>query len=154
MIVDFDKVRKQLKELSEVINAFKSEAVQLRIVELIFGMHSDEEAASDHEESNDKSRKRSVRKRKVPAKKPRKPAVNKKKAPVAGSGAYGTVAKLAETEFFSKPKTIQDIIKHCETNLARKFKANEFSGKLARMVRDGTLTRKKNSDNQYEYTKK
>jgi hypothetical protein len=35
MIKDFETV-KQLKELSDVINGFKSEAVQLRIIELLF----------------------------------------------------------------------------------------------------------------------
>ena len=53
----------------------------------------------------------------------------------------------------SKPKTIGDIVKHCEHNMARKFKQNEFSGKLARLVRDGVLKRGKNADGQYEYKK-
>ena len=42
MIKNFDEIKEQLKELSGVINSFKSEAVQLRIVELVFGL-SDEE---------------------------------------------------------------------------------------------------------------
>ena len=37
MISNFDEVKKQLSELSEVINKFKSEAVQLRIVEIVLG---------------------------------------------------------------------------------------------------------------------
>jgi hypothetical protein len=36
MIKNFAGLRQQLEELSTVINSFKSEAVQLRIVELIF----------------------------------------------------------------------------------------------------------------------
>ena len=37
MIKDFKKIKEQLIELSDVINSFKSEQVQLRLVELIFG---------------------------------------------------------------------------------------------------------------------
>jgi len=33
MIKNFEEIKKQLNELSTVINSFKSEAVQLRIIE-------------------------------------------------------------------------------------------------------------------------
>jgi hypothetical protein len=33
---NFDQIKDQLKELAEIVNGFKSEAVQLRIVELVF----------------------------------------------------------------------------------------------------------------------
>ena len=36
MIKNFEEIKSQLKDLSEVINRFKSEAVQLRIVEFVF----------------------------------------------------------------------------------------------------------------------
>ena len=38
---DIEQLKKQLAELSDVINSFKSEAVQLKIVEFIFrgGIH-------------------------------------------------------------------------------------------------------------------
>ena len=35
MIANFDEVSRQLKELATVINTFKSEAVQLRIIEIV-----------------------------------------------------------------------------------------------------------------------
>lgn len=38
MIKNFEIVKKQLSELAGIVNSFKSEAVQLRIVELIFGI--------------------------------------------------------------------------------------------------------------------
>jgi hypothetical protein len=75
-----------------------------------------------------------------------------KNAP-AGAGAVATLTQLLAGNFFDKPRTINDIIEHCKHNLARTFKPNEFSGKLARMVRNGALTRKKNADKQYEYKK-
>jgi len=36
MIKNFEEIKKQLGELSDVLNKFKSEQVQLRIVELVF----------------------------------------------------------------------------------------------------------------------
>jgi len=77
----------------------------------------------------------------------------KKSATATGSGAVATLSQLAKSDFFSTPKTISDIVDHCRHNLARSFKANDFSGKLARMIRAGELTREKNTDNQYEYKK-
>jgi len=65
-----------------------------------------------------------------------------------------TLLKVYADDFFAKPRTIKAILDHCETNLARKIKANEISGKLARMVRSNELKREKNSDGQYEYTNK
>lgn len=152
MIENFETVKKELKELAAVINAFKSEAVQIRIVELILdesSIHGDQRQA----------KKKHFQK---PKRKKRKSASNssgdagkrgKKKTASSGTGAVATVSQLAESGFFSKPKTINDIIEHCSTNLARKFKPNEFSSKLGRMVRDGQLKRKKNVDKQYEYSK-
>ncbi len=76
-----------------------------------------------------------------------------KKKLSGGTGAKATLAKLMDGDFFTQPRTINDIIEHCKHNLARSFKANGFSGKLASMVRSGELTRKKNKEEQYEYNK-
>ena len=42
MIKNFQELKKQLEELSSVINSFESESVQLRIVKLIFKRESNE----------------------------------------------------------------------------------------------------------------
>ena len=135
--------------MSEIVNRFKSEAVQLRIVEFVLDLEPEVEQKPIDSDAPPKTARRKTAKkqdsetaRKRPGKKP------------VGQGAVATLEKLVEDGFFSKPKSIGNIVQHCEHNMARKFKANEFSGKLARLVRDGTLIRNKNSDNQYEYTKK
>ena len=149
MLKDFDSLKTQLKDLAEVVNKFQSEAVQLRVVELVFGLEGADEAASEeqvHAAPKRKSKKRTKSKKATKnstAKKPGKRA--------SGQGAVATLSNLVDDDFFSKPKTISDIVAHCEENMARKFKANEFSGKLGRLVREKTLKRTKNSDNQYEY---
>ena len=40
---NFGDVKEQLQGLSEVVNSFKSEAVQLKIVEFILGLESEDE---------------------------------------------------------------------------------------------------------------
>ena len=150
MIRDFDQVRKQLAELAEVINSFKSEAVQLRIVELVLGRPTKEEV-SEHVEDEPKKNKVKTRRRKPKASSDG--STSDKRKAQGGTGAVAILTQLATTDFFDRPKTINDILEHCKHNLARTFKANEFSGKLGRLVRVKELTREKNADNQYEYKK-
>jgi hypothetical protein len=149
MIENLEKVKRELAELADVINLFKSEAVQLRIIDLVLGRTEDREAEEPGEERKPKKRKR----RKRPAVKGEDKTKDAKKKAIAGTGAFATINQLADTDFFQTPRTINDIIQHCATNLARRFKANELSGKLARMVRNVELTREKNPDGQYEYKK-
>ena len=155
MIENFENVKNQLKELSDVINSFNSEAVQLRIIDLIFNITQNEETNIEQNQNleidtNKPKRKRSKLKPKVST---ANGDGNKKKPAPSGQGPTSTLAKLAEGQFFDNPQSIKSIIEHCEVNLARKIKQTDISGKLARMVRDGTLKRAKNADGQYEYSK-
>ena len=150
MIDKLDSMKKQLGELASVLNAFKSEAVQLRLLDFLIGQETAEEPSKV--QRRNRSAKRVESKPSPAAASEGSPGKKKKKA-VSGTGAPATLTQLLGTTFFDKPKTINDIIEHCKHNLARTFKANEFSGKLGRMVRIGELTRKKNSDKQYEYKK-
>lgn len=149
MIEKLDSIKKQLAELATVLNAFKSESVQLRLLEFLLG----EQLPENPEEKPARTRRQEKTSRRTPAAdKEGKGRGNRKKAP-SGSGAPATLTQLLASNYFDKPQTINDIIEHSKHNLARTFKANEFSGKLGRMVRSGELTRKKNADNQYEYKK-
>jgi hypothetical protein len=152
-IEDVQDKKKYLAELATVLNSFKSEAVQLRLLEHLLG---DVGADKDQAQPNGNS-KQSLRRRR---KQPRPSGDNggsgsptKKKSAASGTGAVATLAQLAEEDFFKEPRTIGDIIEHCKHNLARSFKANEISGKLGQLVRSKQLTRVKNADNQYEYKK-
>lgn len=150
MMEKIQGLRKQLSELASVLNEFKSEAVQLRILDFVL----EEAATSGDDEQNDLSPSRKKNKGQA---RPRAikgpPSGGKRKRGPAGTGAPATLGQLAAGNFFDRPRTIHDIIEHCKHNLARTFKANEFSGKLGRMVRKGELNRKKNADKQYEYKK-
>lgn len=151
MIKNFDEIKDQLKELSGIINSFKSEAVQVRLVELIFAAVDGEEIDEVDQESGQKKPKR-----------PRRKTSNSRNSPtttdprptraVGRPGSKTTMQRLYNEGFFKKPRAIGQIVEHCETNLALKYKQSDFSGTLARYTRDGKLKRAKNKDNQYEYT--
>lgn len=151
MIEKLDSMKKQLSELATVLNAFKSEAVQLRILDFVLAGQAAEDLSV--KPANARSRAQSRVRRTATSKVPGPAASGKRKKAPSGSGANATLTQLLAGSFFDKPRTSNDIIEHCKHNLARTFKANEFSGKLGRMVRNGELTRKKNADKQYEYKK-
>ncbi len=149
MMEKFDGIKKQLTELATVLNAFKSEAVQLRILDVVFGEQSSE-GETDKPADGTPSRGRGRQKRKT--NKAEAVSAGKKSVP-AGSGAVATLTQLLSGNYFDKARTINDIVGHCKHSKARTFKANEFSGMLGRLIRNGQLTRAKNADNQYEYKK-
>ena len=74
------------------------------------------------------------------------------RAPAKGRpGGKATLDTLVGDDFFKSPKTIGQLVEHCDTSLAMKYKQSDFSGPLMRLVREKRLTRKKNTDGQYEY---
>lgn len=150
MIQNFDGVKKQLQELAGVLNSFKSEAVQLRLIELIFQGTEVIGEGEDKEHLRPKPAKRKV----VKAAKKQGAAKGKRSAKAGRAGPATTITQLIEEGFFKSKRTINDIIEHARKKKARKFKANELSGPLARFVRDGRLDRDRNKDQQYEYCKK
>lgn len=151
-IENLAEMKKQLTDLASVLNAFKSESVQLRLLEFILGEVSVADSLPGQTGTKAPAKRRR-KQTKPPADKSTDAPSTKKKTAPSGSGAVATVVQLLDGDFFKKPRVINDIIKHCKDNLARTFKANEFSGKLGQLVRTGQLTRAKNADKQYEYKK-
>ena len=154
MIRKFKEIKEQLKELAPVINSFKSESVQLRIVELIFRGESSEEL--EEEGSIDENSKVKRPKKKTP-KKPSKKKVSqikKVKALKSKKGPVGVLTDLINEDYFKTPHTLSDIVRHCSTHKAIQIKQSNLSSPLVRFVREKRLKRKKNSEGQYEYLKK
>lgn len=153
MFKDFDTTKKQLAELAEVVNKFKSEAVQLKLLELLFDAtphQIEDEGTGEVQQAKPKKR---PRKKRAKAKATSSNEGGKTTKKPSSFGPVSILRKLYEEDFFSSPKTISDICQYSDINLARKIKPNDISGQLSRMVRSGELAREKNSDNQYEYTK-
>lgn len=55
-------------------------------------------------------------------------------------GGKSMLDRLVSESFFKKPKTIKQVVEHCEHNLAFKYKQTDFSGALGRLTRSGTLS--------------
>lgn len=153
MIKNFDELKVQLAELSEIVNRFKSEQVQLMVIERILNRAFDGsvEAVFDEGPPPTPGKKRRRNRTKAAT---ASPNGTKRKAPKAkGTGARPTLDLLIEDGFFSKPRTLRDIVEHSKTSLARRIKQSDLSGPLARFVRDKKLTRSKNAEGQFAYKK-
>lgn len=163
MIKDFELIKKQLTELSQVVNGFKSEAVQLRIVELIFGNTSEGgEGGNQSEERSVSQRRRG--KKKASRVKPQKPEkegepepsskTKPSKARSSGGGATELLRQMVADKYFDTPRLIGEMIDHCQVKLAKRFKANELSPGLLKLVREKLLDRDKDEETkQFKYRK-
>ncbi len=150
MIENFDEVKAQLAELSDIINKFKSEQVQLKIVELIFGAAG---RAAEHQGEGALPPRKRGRRSKKKTEGPVPKADNGKKRAARGDGPAATLEQFIQEGFFSQKRTIGAAVEHCKAK-ARNFKNNELSGPLGRLVRNNKLSRTKNADGQWEYVKK
>ena len=146
-------VKKELTELATVLNTFKSEAVQVRIVELLLA--TSESVVDDKRPvRSPTARPKRKTKRKTAKKVAKKDTTTRpRRTATSGTGGTAILSQLLAGDFFSSPRTIGDIVEHSKHNLARTIRPNEISGKLARLTRNQELSRSKNSDGQYEYVK-
>jgi len=158
-VTNLDEMQKRLKAIAEVVNSFKSESVQLRVVDVLLG-----HLGVPPGEGNDVTtatpkrtkRRKASAKAEPAAKEPKaghsaKPA---RKTPrgSASPGAFAMITQLLGDGFFKTPRTISAIVAHCSASKGHHYKANECSPSLLRLLRDGKLKREKNKDGQYEYT--
>ncbi|MGT2438151.1 hypothetical protein ACU4GH_22580 [Bradyrhizobium betae] len=147
-----DDLKKRLNEIADTVNRFKSEAVQLRVIDALLGSLS---GGAPHEQDGEpqlRTARRRARKAKPRAAEPEKDKKKKQGSRNSGSpGAWATIVDLEKSGFFKTPRTIAAIIAHAGTQRGHHYKANECSGPLLRLLRDGKLKRAKNKDGQYEY---
>jgi hypothetical protein len=152
---DIEGMQKNLKAIAEVVNAFKSEAVQLRVFEVLLSQLGAVVTQPVNQPSHRSRRRRAGHKTTAPkAKDAKDSGARKGKASrsSASPGAFATISDLIGTNFFKSPKTISAIISHSKQAKGLHYKANECSPPLLRLIRDAKLTRQKNKDGQYEYT--
>ena len=150
MIQNFEEVKKQLAELSDVLNKFKSEQVQLKIVELVF---SGARFESEHPRTNPDATPKKMSRQGKRTVRSTAAENGKKRTASKGTGPMPTLEQFIQEGFFSQKRTIGAVVDQCKTK-ARNFKNNELSGPLGRLVRNNKLNRTKNSDGQWEYSKK
>jgi hypothetical protein len=149
-----EELKKELREIAEILNQFKSEAVQLRVLDMLTGDVSPQAGRTTTTQKRKTSRARKAGKEdEAPKDESEKQNRGGSTARASGGGAHSIILRLLEEGFFDKPQTIGAITKHASERLGHRLKANECSPSLLRLLRGGRLTRSKNVDGQYEYTK-
>jgi len=136
-----EKLKKQLIEISEVVNAFRSEAVQVKVVDkLLDAMIEFEKSEGDNGEI--------FHKKKVD------PTINNSTAARKKPGATKVLNQLLSTDFFKTPHSISAISEYCKKKFDSDFKTSELSGILLKLSNENKLRRQRNDEsNRFEYVK-
>ena len=152
MINDFSTLKSQLKELAPIINEFKSEQVQLCLIEIIFEKKIVEKILTNNNEviSIQKTPKVARKKQKVNSKSSQDKTT--KKVPTKKGPIY-YLSLLIEEGYFDKPRQINTIVEHLKVDKAITYKVAQLSTSLTRLTRSKKLKRNKNTDGQFEYEK-
>ncbi len=136
-----DKLKKQLLEISEVVNSFKSDAVQVKVIDKLF-----DAMAKDNGEGNDEL----FNQRVSNSTENRNSTSNRRKKP----GATKVLNQILSTNFFNTPQSISSIADYCKDNYDSEFKTSELSGILLKLAKENKLRRERNTDNnRFEYVK-
>ncbi len=134
-----EKLKKQLIEISEVVNAFRSEAVQVKIVDkLLDAMIEFEKQDGDNSEI--------LSGRKIAGDYDTRAGARKK------PGATRVLNQLLSTDFFKTPQSISSIAEYCKAHFDSDFKTSELSGILLKLSNENKLKRQRNDENnRFEY---
>jgi hypothetical protein len=137
-----EKLKKQLVEVAEVVNSFKSEAVQVRIIDRLLEVMIESEKG-DAEGGE------------MFGKKVRKLRVEDDGGAVAGRkkpGATKILNQLLNTDFFDTQRSISSIANYCKDQYDSDFKTSELSGILLKLANENKLRRERsNENNRFEY---
>ena len=153
MIKNFSKIKEQLIELAEVLNSFKSETVQVRLVELLLGEQQSHDEAADIKPIVRRSRSEKPQKEEEAKKTAAKSKKITRKRSKDRPGPSVILKQLTDSNYFSeKRRTISDIVAYCASTFNYQYKSTDLSGTLARLVKEEVLKREKNPEtNQFEY---
>ncbi len=146
MSTHIEKLKKQLVELSEVVNSFKSEAVQVRVVDRLLDILIELEKTDG--DGAEVFIKKGYKQRGgddgnyTPARGAKKP------------GATKILNQLLSTDFFDAPHSISSIANYCKDNFDSDFKTSELSGILLKLANEHKLKRERSTDNnRFEYVR-
>ena len=136
-----EKLKKQLIEISEVVNAFRSEAVQVKVVDKLLD-------AMIEFEKNDVENGEIFHKKKITE--ADNNASHSRKKP----GATRVLNQLLSSDFFKTPHSISAIAEYCKNKFDSDFKTSELSGILLKLANENKLKRQRNDENnRFEYVK-
>ncbi len=144
-----EKLRKQLLEISEVVNAFKSEAVQVKIIDRLLDsiMEGDRH---DFDGDGLKVQERRGRKGRDYEDDGAESRIRGRKKP----GATKILNQIIHTDFFDVPRSISAIAYYCKEQYDSDFKTSELSGILLKLSNEHKLKRERNNENnRFDYVK-
>ena len=143
-----ENLKTQLLDLAEILNAFKSEVVQVKIVEKLLDNILFDVLIPNQEMQGFASR----RAKRI---NPNKDWLNDAPArELKPTGATKAMYRLLDTDFFDQPQSISAIANKYKEEFNEEFKTSEISGILLKTVKDNILKREKNQSNKrYEYVK-
>ena len=158
MIQNFDLLKQQLSELSPIVNSFKSETVQLRVIELIFAQAVGVANAAQTSDSASPSPAPAKLKRRKAAKSNAGQSEKSDAKPTRGKtgrpGPGAIVDLLISEGFFDKGKSPNDVVVHCRDDKVLTYNGTEISVALARAVKSQKLKREKDGNGQFLYIKR
>jgi hypothetical protein len=153
MTSEFEETKKRLSELAVVINEFKSEAVQLRVLEWVFEEWNGSSGIKDSPKPP-AAKKAPAKRKKLPTSGTPDVQGDKVSRPRSSGGRPGPlkmINRLISEGFFKNHQTISKITEYCKEKYAYIYEIANFSPALGRAIRAGKLSREKNQDSQYEY---
>lgn len=155
-------LKKELGQLAGLLNQFKSEAVQVKLLDQF--MSAARTVAAPVVALATTVASSAPAPAAAPARRGRPPGSGAKKAvkaPVAAApkaakkrskmGATGALHKLLESGFFKAHRSISDVTAACKSKLGLDIAVTNLSGPLMRFVDEKKLVRAKNKDEKYEY---
>lgn len=154
MTINFDtKLKNQLLDLAETLNAFKSEAVQLKIAERLLDVFfTDEQGPGDEDQEHQEASFTSRRAKRINTNGRMQEGTNMRER--KSTGATKAMYRLLQSDFFNQPKSIAAIADRYNEEFNENFKTSEISGILLKSVKENLLKREKNQENKrYEYVK-
>jgi hypothetical protein len=150
-------LKKGIGELASVLNQFKSEAVQVKLLDRFLSGVGGVASAVAPSLAPDAPRRRG-RPPGSGAKKVLKDAavvsvtVGKKRGRKRSKmGATGALHQLMQSGFFKSHRTIADVTDACKSKLGLDIAVTNLSGPLMRFVSERKLVRAKNKDDKFEY---
>jgi len=139
-----EKLKKQLLEISEVVNSFKSEAVQVRIIDRLL------DAIAETEKTESESAEPFIKK----SRRARTGDADDHNQGRKKPGATKILNQLLATEYFNSRHSISAIADYCKENYDSEFKTSELSGILLKLAKENKLKRERSNDsNRFEYVK-
>jgi hypothetical protein len=139
-----EKLKKQLLEISEVVNSFRSEAVQVRIIDRLLDAISESDKGEVEGMTIDNISRN--RRRLRPGEGDESMPGRKK------PGATKILNQLISTDFFNARHSISEIAEYCRQHYDSEFKTSELSGILLKLAKESKLRRERSNDNnRFEY---